>query len=253
MASQKKLRIGVYCPGSTQLLDLSCVDIFGMLDPSYLGGLGLPSSVVDLGVPCEINYISAPKMEEDHIELTANAFLRATKTIKDTDVQPGMLDIVLVPGPDPSEIFPEDILDFVRGHANFKGSDGRTTEILSVCTGCSLLAQAGLLNGKRSSGPRGLIPMLKKKYPAIKWDDSKRWVHEGTFWSSGGITNGQEMVAAYLRHNYPSPTTEMVLAMADVGEKGIDYSQSKAGMNIWFVFQIIRAGLFCGGKRTKVL
>jgi transcriptional regulator GlxA family with amidase domain len=120
-----------------------------------------------------------------HIELTAKVILKISKTTKDKEVQPGMLDILLVPGPNPATIFDAEVLDFVNGHAAWRGNDGRSTDILSVCTGCIILGQSGILKGKKASGPRGLVPKLRKDFPDTTWVDDKRWVKEGSIWTSG--------------------------------------------------------------------
>jgi putative intracellular protease/amidase len=184
MPAAKHLRIGVYVPSHVQLLDLSPIDLFGMLDPAYLTACQLPAPLVALGIPSTIHYISVPETGS-HIELTASAFLRASKTINDPEVQPGKLDIMLVPGPDPAMVFSEEVLKFLRLHNEWKGDDGRKTDILSVCTGCLLLGQSGILNGKNASGPRGIVPKLQKMFPDTKWVDDKRWVKDGNIWTSG--------------------------------------------------------------------
>ncbi|TAQ88219.1 Peptidylprolyl isomerase [Chlorociboria aeruginascens] len=234
MAGRQHLRIGVFIPNGAQLLDLSPVDLFGMLSSAYLTACQLPAPLVNLGIPSTIHYISVPKIGSQ-VEMTASAFLRITKTIHDVEVQPGMLDILLIPGPDPASIFEEDVLKFVRHHAGWKGKGGEMADILSICTGCFILGQSGVLKGKRASGPRAIIPTLRKKFPDTVWVDDKRWVIDGNIWSSGGITNGQEMVAAYLREKLPGPVTEAVVAMAEVGEKGIEYSTGKTTATLWFV------------------
>ena len=58
---------------------------------------------------------------------------------------------------------------------------------------------------------------------------------------TGGITNGQDMVAAYLRERWPGATTEAVLAMADVGDRGAEYSTGKAAESMWWLWQIFKA------------
>ena len=60
----------------------------------------------------------------------------------------------------------------------------------------------------------------------------------------GGLTNGLDMVAAYIRERWPGPTTEAVLAMADVGDRGIDYKTGKAADNAWWLWQICRGLVF---------
>lgn len=65
----------------------------------------------------------------------------------------------------------------------------------------------------------------------------------------GGITNGQEMVAAYMRETLRGPATEAALAMADVGERGIEYTKSKTVDTVWWLCQIIKALTVGNGKR----
>lgn len=170
-------------PSKAQLLDVSPIDLFGMVSPEYLAACQLPAPLIACGTPSIIHYISIPS-NGDHAELTASAVLRITRMTTDPVVQPGMLDIMLVPGPDPTMIFEEDAVKFLRDHANWKGKDGETTDILSICTGCILLGQAGILKGRNASGPRALVPMLKK-FPDTHWIDDKRWVKDENIWTSG--------------------------------------------------------------------
>lgn len=135
MADQKKLRVGVFIPEWVQLLDLASVDIIGMLDPEYLASCQLPPELVAMGIPTSIDYISTAEMGS-HVKLTSSANLKVTKTIDDPDAQPGSFDIVLVPGPDPAKIFDEKVRAFLKAHADWKGEDGKSTDILSICTGC---------------------------------------------------------------------------------------------------------------------
>jgi len=184
MTNPKHLRVGVFVPKGAQLLDLSPVDLFGMLAPEYLQACHLPSAVYSLGTRSTIHYIALPSTGT-HVELTASAFLRVSKTIEDAEVQPGMLDILLVPGPDPTLVFGEDVLGFVRGHAGWKGERGERTDILCICTGCFMLAQSGVLEGKKANGPRGLVSILRKSFPSVSWVDDKRWVVDRNIWTSG--------------------------------------------------------------------
>jgi len=184
MTATKELRIGVFTPSGAQLLDLSPIDLFGVMYPEYLRACILSVLIVEMGMPSTIYYISMPE-SGTHIELTAKAILEISKTTKDKEVQPGMLDILLVPGPSPATIFDAKVLDFVSGHAAWRRSDGRSADILSVCTGCIILGQSEILKGKNASGPRGRMPKLRKDFPDTAWVDDKRWVKEGSIWTSG--------------------------------------------------------------------
>jgi transcriptional regulator GlxA family with amidase domain len=177
VTSQKRLRIGVFIADAVQLLDLSPIDLFAMLDPSYISACNLPAPILSLAIPSTIHYISLSAPE---VALTASLVVKTPKTIADKEVQPGMLDVLLVPGPAPDAVFGEEVLGFVRGHAGSEGCD-----VLSVCTGCRVLAAAGVLEGRRASAPRGLIGRLRKEFGGVVWDDERRWVRDGRIWSSG--------------------------------------------------------------------
>ena len=50
-----------------------------------------------------------------------------------------------------------------------------------------------------------------------------------------------DMVAAFLRKTWPSPTVEAVLAMADVDDRGAEYGHGQARESLWWVWQVIKA------------
>src|SRR5438270_3286213 len=104
----KPLRIGVLILPPSQLLDVSPIDLFGMLTREYLEACRLPAPILALGIPVEIHYISAiaspqPGSTSPEVKLaecTANAAIRITAMTHDMAIAPGELDIILIPGPD---------------------------------------------------------------------------------------------------------------------------------------------------------
>ncbi|MDP2367595.1 DJ-1/PfpI family protein [Rhodoferax sp.] len=63
----------------------------------------------------------------------------------------------------------------------------------SVCTGSFLLAQAGLLEGKRATTHWEDIEDLKTMFPSITVLEQRRWVDEGAIVTSAGISAGIDM------------------------------------------------------------
>ncbi|KAH6634046.1 class I glutamine amidotransferase-like protein [Chaetomium sp. MPI-SDFR-AT-0129] len=183
--SRPKIRIGVFIPTDCQLLDMACVDIFGTMSYEYLTIVKdlVPGPLMNLAPSVEISYISVVQPGE-LIRLTSSASVACTHHFSDPKMQPGMLDIVFVPGPDPAVDYSnlKDALDWLTAHAAHPGTD-----ILSVCTGAYLCGAAGVFNGKKASGPRGVQGDLEKKFPDVKWVGGEfRWVKDGNIWSSGG-------------------------------------------------------------------
>ncbi|GAW17000.1 hypothetical protein ANO14919_064490 [Xylariales sp. No.14919] len=240
--TKSPVKIGVFVPSGSQLLDLACIDVFHMMSKEYLSLLPmLPQHILDIAPSVEISYITSPETKPQMVELSANVNMRATHDIADAEVQPGKLDIVLVPGPAPGTNWEKPVLDFLRAHA-----ECAATDVLSVCTGIFLCGAAGLLEGRTACGPRGLQDQIRKQHPTAKLVGEKyRWIQDGNFWSSGGITNGNDLVAAYARagKHFPSAIVELACKMADVGDRSQVYSESPAVFTLGVVWLFIK-GLF---------
>lgn len=181
------VRVGVYMPRGSQLLDMACVDVLHMMSHEYLGLLGLiPAHVAAVAPSVQIFYItSKDNMAAGRIPLTAFAVLVPTHELSDPSVGAGELDIVLIPGADPAEEFTEEETGWLRRHMETEGTD-----VLSVCTGIFLCGQAGILEGRKACGPRGLQGELRKKWPGTDFvGETVRWQQDGRFWSCGEFSS----------------------------------------------------------------
>ena len=52
------------------------------------------------------------------------------------------------------------------------------------------------------------------------------------------------MVAAYIREKWPGPTSSAMMAMADVGDRSVEYDSARAVDSAWFGWQILKAWMF---------
>ncbi|WP_184549362.1 DJ-1/PfpI family protein [Mucilaginibacter sp. FT3.2] len=62
--------------------------------------------------------------------------------------------------------------------------------IMSVCVGLYSLAETGLLNGKNATTHYLAMDYAHTTWPAINLVKNKRYVHDGLFLTTGGITSG---------------------------------------------------------------
>ncbi|KAJ5153282.1 uncharacterized protein N7482_009760 [Penicillium canariense] len=230
------LRIGVLLVSCVQLLDLAPLDLLYMASPAWIEDIGMPKTLADLGRPCEIHYISRDGPDA-LAPVTSELSIRLTNSLDDSAVAPSKLDILFLPGPSPRLMPPaEEYLDFVRKH----NAAGAT--IMTICTGALIAAHAGITKGKVGTSPRFLISYLRKNFPDTKlWDDTMRVTHDGNLWMCGGITNGHDLVAEYLRENYPVPLVNTVLAAADVVSRPLQYQTTAIRDSAFFMWQIIRS------------
>ena len=70
--------------------------------------------------------------------------------------------------------------------------------VCSVCSGAYILAQAGVLDGKRATTHWGRSPDFQKRYPAVKLEPDCIYTHDGKVWTSAGITAGIDLALALI-------------------------------------------------------
>lgn len=74
----------------------------------------------------------------------------------------------------------------------------RTRRIASICTGALLLAEAGLLDGKRASTHWFWCPKMETDYPSVQVDRDAIYVRDGNVWTSAGVTSGMDLALALI-------------------------------------------------------
>jgi transcriptional regulator GlxA family with amidase domain len=105
------------------------------------------------------------------------------------DAPPGAFDILVVPGGQGTrrERLNRRLLDWIAAH------DGRTELTTSVCTGAFLLAERGLLDGRRATTHWASVDWMRQQYPAVTMLADTRFVDEGHIITSAGISAGIDM------------------------------------------------------------
>src|SRR5262249_54039371 len=71
----------------------------------------------------------------------------------------------------------------------------------SVCVGSFLLAEAGLLNGKRATTHWKFGSELRKRYPKVKVVTEPIWVRDGNVYTSAGISAGIDLALAWVEED----------------------------------------------------
>jgi transcriptional regulator GlxA family with amidase domain len=87
-------------------------------------------------------------------------------------------------------------LAFVRANAK------RGVRIASVCSGAYILAEAGLLDGRRATTHWRRTRHFLRAYPKIKLEPDRIFVRDGDIWSSAGISAGIDLALALVAEDF---------------------------------------------------
>jgi transcriptional regulator GlxA family with amidase domain len=108
-----------------------------------------------------------------------------------------VFDTVIVVGGDAIlEQAPEGVLDYVRASAR----TARRTA--SICSGAFVMAQAGLLEGRRATTHWAYARQLQERFPAIKVEADRIYVTDGSIWTSAGMTAGIDLALAMVEKDH---------------------------------------------------
>ncbi|TMW55933.1 hypothetical protein Poli38472_008581 [Pythium oligandrum] len=109
------------------------------------------------------------------------------------DEAPFKWDVLLVPGGlgAASVVNNKKMLEYVRQAAS------QSTDVLMVCTGSRIMSATGLLDGKNATTNKSQFDEISELYPHVNWIHQARWVVDGKWWTSSGVSAGIDMGYAY--------------------------------------------------------
>ncbi len=81
---------------------------------------------------------------------------------------------------------------------------GSARRVAGVCTGAFLLAEAGLLDGRRATTHWASCARLAERYPAVEVDPDPIFVADGDVYTSAGVTAGIDLALALVEQDLGS-------------------------------------------------
>lgn len=124
---------------------------------------------------------------------TGGAVRASAGIVLQTEPFPGeALDTLIVAGGVGTALPTSGLVAYLRGEAP------RTRRVASICTGAFVLAEAGLLEGRRATTHWFHARALQTRYPKIKVDDDRIFINDGAIWTSAGMTAGLDLALALI-------------------------------------------------------
>lgn len=108
------------------------------------------------------------------------------------------LDTLIIPG----GIDPESLADDTELMSWIRECSENVRRITSVCNGAFVLAEAGLLDGRRATTHWNYSDRFRKRYPRVKLEHDRIFIQDGPVWSSGGITSGIDLALAMVEDDW---------------------------------------------------
>ncbi|KAF7561648.1 hypothetical protein G7046_g2492 [Stylonectria norvegica] len=102
------------------------------------------------------------------------------------------LDILIIPGGWGGFDTKHDLQQWIRDTVANIGT------LLTVCNGAALAAQAGVLDGKSATTNKLLWDQCVAYGPKVNWVAKARWVQDGKFWTSSGVSAGIDATLAWV-------------------------------------------------------
>lgn len=184
----------------TLIYDFQAIDVVGPLDLLNSIRQDFLKNLTLFGPIAEATLAQAPEFDFHHIGLTRDpvpllsSSLRISPTT--TLAECPELDILLIGGPDQAFKLAPEFAEFIRRHV----AAGKL--LFTTCTGASVIASTGVLDGKNATVNNVEYEYFKKRYPQVKWTREKKWVVDGNIWTGSGAVASMDMFAHWIKENY---------------------------------------------------
>jgi len=99
---------------------------------------------------------------------------------------------------------PAALLDFIRKAAK------SSRRVASICTGTFILAEAGILDGKRATTHWLYARNLQERFPNVKMEEDRIFIVDGNVWTSAGMTAGIDLALAMAEKDLGADTTRSI-------------------------------------------
>jgi transcriptional regulator GlxA family with amidase domain len=90
---------------------------------------------------------------------------------------------------------------------------GRCRRVAATCTGAFILAEAGLLDGRRATTHWNRARELQARFPKVKVEEDRIFIVDGPVWTSAGMTAGIDLALAMIEKDLGSDVARAVARM----------------------------------------
>lgn len=121
------------------------------------------------------------------------------------------LDILMIPGGRGTRRE----VDNVNFIASIRRLALEAAHVATICTGAALLARTGLIDGLKATTNKKSFAWVMSQGDKVNWIKQARWVEDGKFFTSSGVSAGTDMALALIQRLYGRDTAIRVANAAE--------------------------------------
>jgi transcriptional regulator GlxA family with amidase domain len=96
------------------------------------------------------------------------------------------------------------LLDFLRAALSV------TRRVAAICTGAFILAEAGLLDGRRVTTHWAFARQLQNQFPTVRMEQDSIFIADGPIWTSAGMSAGIDLALGLIEQDFGSALARSV-------------------------------------------
>src|SRR6266704_2627511 len=91
--------------------------------------------------------------------------------------------------------------------------------VASICSGAFVLAEAGLLNGRRATMHWAHAASFRARFPDVRAEEDRIFINDGPVWTSAGMTAGIDLVLALIDNDLGPDAAKMVARLLVMNQR----------------------------------
>ncbi len=89
----------------------------------------------------------------------------------------------------------------------------------SICSGAFVLAEAGLLNGRRATMHWAHAASFRARFPDVRTEEDRIFINDGPIWTSAGMTAGIDLVLALIDNDLGPDAAKMIAKLMVINQR----------------------------------
>ncbi|MGE7989679.1 GlxA family transcriptional regulator [Pseudomonas sp. NPDC089554] len=117
--------------------------------------------------------------------------------------------------------------------ASLRTASQQSRRVAALCTGLFVLAEAGLLAGRRAATHWLHAPEFRKRFPDVQLEEDRLFVVDGQFWTGAGMSAGVDLALAMVENDLgPDLARQVARKLVIAQRRGAEQSQLSALLEI---------------------